>query len=296
MDRHQAAVERQLKKPATAAAAATINNPYLAHAATAGSARSALRADPGFRHIPKTFRFAQQGKYIEEAEQMRKQMELERLREEIAQKVKRAGLDSELDLVGDQAVRHEAPPEVEWWDLQFLPGRTYADVEPGGAFHQLLQAGDEDDAAVITNLIQHPVPIEPLRNPAAKAAEARPLMLTKREQKKMRRLRRMEVLNEKQEKIRLGLLPPDQPKLNLSNLMRVMGTEAVADPTTMEKVVRTQMKQRAEEHLRRNAEQQLTAEEKSEKKQQKLTEDITNRTHVAVFKYVLIMCHINYIN
>lgn len=284
MDKKKRSADQKSK-----ATAAAVSNPYLAHAAGVLSARALRTTDPGYRHIPRTFRFAEQGQYTEQAERIRKEMELERLREQIAQKVKRAGLDSELDLVGDQAVKHEPVPAVEWWDLQFLPGRSYDDFtspDKMASIQRLLMLDPEDnpEAAVITDLIQHPVPIEPLRDPN-QTAETRPLMLTKREQKKMRRLRRMEAHKERQEKIRLGLLPPAQPKMNLSNLMRVVGTEAVADPTTMEKVVRAQMKQRAEEHLRRNTEQQLTSEQLTEKKQRKMTEDITNKTHVAVFRY-----------
>ena len=64
------------------------------------------------------------------------------------------------------------------------------------------------------------------------------------EQKKIRTQRRMEREKEKQELIRQGLLDPPKPKVKLSNLMRVLGTEAVADPSAMEKVVRSQMAER----------------------------------------------------
>ena len=64
------------------------------------------------------------------------------------------------------------------------------------------------------------------------------------EQKKIRTQRRMEREKEKQELVRQGLLDPPKPKVKLSNLMRVLGTEAVADPSAMEKVVRNQMAER----------------------------------------------------
>ena len=54
----------------------------------------------------------------------------------------------------------------------------------------------------------------------------------------------MEREKEKQELVRQGLLDPPKPKVKLSNLMRVLGTEAVADPSAMEKVVRNQMAER----------------------------------------------------
>ena len=54
-----------------------------------------------------------------------------------------------------------------------------------------------------------------------------PVFLTKHEMKKLRRQNRREAWKEKQDKIRLGMIQPDQPKVKMSNLMRVLGTEAV---------------------------------------------------------------------
>ncbi len=55
----------------------------------------------------------------------------------------------------------------------------------------------------------------------------------------------MEREKEKQELIRQGLLDPPKPKVKLSNLMRVLGTDAVMDPTAMEQQVRNQMAERS---------------------------------------------------
>ena len=68
--------------------------------------------------------------------------------------------------------------------------------------------------------------------------------LTKKEQKKLRRQTRREAQKELQEKVRLGLMPPPEPKVRISNLMRVLGTEAVQDPTKVEAHVRAQMAKR----------------------------------------------------
>jgi len=57
------------------------------------------------------------------------------------------------------------------------------------------------------------------------------MYLTEQERKKMRRKKRLEKEKEKQDKIRLGLMQPPAPKLKLTNFMRVLGNEAVADPT-----------------------------------------------------------------
>lgn len=70
------------------------------------------------------------------------------------------------------------------------------------------------------------------------------VMLTAKERKKMRRQNRAEALKEEQEKIRLGLMAPPEPKVKISNLMRVLGSEAVQDPTKVEEYVRNQMAKR----------------------------------------------------
>ena len=64
------------------------------------------------------------------------------------------------------------------------------------------------------------------------------------ERKKIRTQKRMEREKEKQELIRQGLLDPPKPKVKMSNLMRVLGTEAVLDPSAMEKQVKEQMAER----------------------------------------------------
>ena len=64
------------------------------------------------------------------------------------------------------------------------------------------------------------------------------------EKKKLRKQRRREVELEKQEKIQLGLMEKPETKVKISNLMRVLKTEAVQDPTKMEAHVRAQMAER----------------------------------------------------
>ncbi|RZF35200.1 hypothetical protein LSTR_LSTR017556, partial [Laodelphax striatellus] len=64
--------------------------------------------------------------------------------------------------------------------------------------------------AAITNLVEHPTQIKS----AAEAAKPTymPVFLTKKERKKLRRQNRREAWKEEQEKIRLGLEPPPEPK------------------------------------------------------------------------------------
>lgn len=94
----------------------------------------------------------------------------------------------------------------------------------------------------INNLIEHPVQMKPPTHTEKKVIAT--VMLTAKERKKMRRQNRNEALKEQQEKIRLGLMAPPEPKVKISNLMRVLGSEAVQDPTKVEEYVRTQMAKR----------------------------------------------------
>lgn len=111
-----------------------------------------------------------------------------------------------------------------------------------------------------------------------------PVFLTQKERKKLRRQNRREMWKEEQEKIRLGLEAPPEPKLRISNLMRVLGTEAVQDPTKIEAHVKEQMAKRQKAHEEANAARQLTAEQKREKKIKKLKEDTTLGVHVNIYR------------
>jgi len=226
--------------------------------------------------VSRSLRFNQQGKYIEQAKQMRTQARLEKLKQEIADSVKKTGMDVELDLVSDMSVKKEAPPNIEWWDAPLMKNpEIFEPTEENINF-------DTENGSVITLYIQHPVPINPpvdMGPPPPK-----PLMLTKKERKKLRRQRRLEEQRDKQDKIRMGLLPPEQPKVKISNLMRVLGNEAIMDPTKVEAQVREQMKSRQDAHKKHNEEKKLTKEEKREKLKKKLMEDTSKVVQVAVFK------------
>lgn len=67
--------------------------------------------------------------------------------------------------------------------------------------------------------------------------------------------------------------------------MRVLGTEAVQDPTKMEAHVRAQMAKRQKAHEEANASRKLTADQKREKTIRKLKEDTTLGVNVAVYRY-----------
>ncbi len=133
--------------------------------------------------------------------------------------------------------------------------------------------------------IQHPIPI-PAPNEKNKI-ELKPLMLTKREQKKMRKLRRKQELQDKRDRIRMGLLPPDAPKVRLVNMMKVLTSDAVQDPTRVEARVRREVAARKHTHEKMNAERKLTDEQRREKIENKKVGEEKKGVFGAVYKYVL---------
>jgi len=80
------------------------------------------------------------------------------------------------------------------------------------------------------------------------------------------------------------LLPPPEPKVRMANLMRVLGNEAVQDPTKVEAHVREQMAKRQRAHEEANAERKLTKEQRRDKKIAKLKEDTSLGVKVAVYR------------
>jgi len=142
-------------------------------------------------------------------------------------------------------------------------------------------------------LIQHPVPIfTPAQLAAKEALKNKPptLHLTKAERKRHRKLRRAERLREQQDLQAAGLIPPPEPRLTLSNYMKVLGDQAVIDPSKMEAVVMNQIQGRKIKHDQMNAERKLSKEQKAAKHAKKLQEDTTQSVHVALF-YVKDMSH-----
>lgn len=131
--------------------------------------------------------------------------------------------------------------------------------------------------------VHHPVVIRPPSEINA-VPIVRSLMMTTKERKKMRRQRRAEALKDKRDKIRLGLLEPDAPKVKISNLMKVLGEEAIQDPTKVEAKVRKEMELRQKMHDKANEQRKLTPEERRAKILNKLKDDQKTSNEVAVFK------------
>jgi U4/U6 small nuclear ribonucleoprotein PRP3 len=119
--------------------------------------------------------------------------------------------------------------------------------------------------------VEHPRPIEPPAEPAPPPPQ--PLKLTKKEHKKLRTQKRIAKEKERQELIRQGLIEPPKPKVKMSNLHKVLGTEATQDPTRLEKEVRNAAAEREQAHIDRNIARKLTPAELREKKERKLFDD-----------------------
>lgn len=131
--------------------------------------------------------------------------------------------------------------------------------------------------------MEHPRPIEPPVEPAPPPPQ--PLKLTKKEQKKLRTQRRLAREKDRQEMIRQGLIEPPKPKVKMSNLMKVLGSEATQDPTRLEMEIRSAAAEREQAHIDRNIARKLTPDERREKKERKLFDDPnTVETIVSVYK------------
>jgi U4/U6 small nuclear ribonucleoprotein PRP3 len=140
---------------------------------------------------------------------------------------------------------------------------------------------DTDDS-IVTVYIQHPIQLDPPQD--KHIPTAKPLPLTKKEQAKKRRQMRAAAHKEKQDKIRLGLEPPPPPKVKKSNMMRVLGEEAVKDPTAVEARVNREIAERLNQHLQTNEERKLTKEQRLQKLEVNRQKDISLGVHCLVFR------------
>jgi U4/U6 small nuclear ribonucleoprotein PRP3 len=218
--------------------------------------------------------FNQKGKYIQQANALRRQAALEAMKKRIAESSRKIGIDEDLDTEKNYLV--EAPPEIEWWDQGLVNGKNYDNISDP----KELKLDTSD--SIITEYIQHPVLLEP---PQEKNMPApKPMFLTSKEQAKLRRQRRMADLKEQQAKIRLGLEPAPPPKVKKGNLMRVLGEEAVKDPTAVEARVNREIAARHQTHVEMNEDRKLTKEQRHEKLALNQEKDAAKGLRVMVFK------------
>lgn len=282
-------------------------NPYLTAPVEDEAGPSAPSAGKG-RSMHRGLQFNRPGRHIQAAEAQRNEAQLEALKQSIQERARRAGMQEEL--TGEERkIRRQPPPDVEWWDAPLLPGGSYDCVPTYPPTAEILtqaatetakgkakaEGSDEEDSAMFIGLplilaagtpidhyVQHPIPI-PAPSDKYKV-EPKGVMLTKKEMKKMRRQRRAAEQQDKQDRIKMGLQAPDAPKVKLSNLMRVLTSEAVADPTKVEARVRREVAARREQHERTNAERALTDEQRLEKLNNKMEKDEAKGVYVNVYK------------
>lgn len=144
------------------------SNPY--------ASGSSVAKDPVFDGAPKermgrSFKFNTKGKYIQLGNQMRQEIQLEALKQRIAENARKAGLDSEFETLEKNIKvcstsppfvslfiillrQREPPPQVEWWDAALLPHKTYDDLTLG-----MSELNIRTENSPVTIYVQHPIPI-----------------------------------------------------------------------------------------------------------------------------------------
>ncbi|NWV70639.1 PRPF3 protein, partial [Malurus elegans] len=211
----------------------------------------------------RTFKFHEKGKFEKIAQRLRTKAQLEKLQAEISQAARKTGIhtSTKLALITPKKELKEGEiPEIEWWDSYIIPNGL--DLKGG-------TTSKRDEYFGITNLVEHPAQLNP---PAQPWWDCTDLKSTGT----------------------VALLPPRvyvpsqllsrSLAVRISNLMRVLGTEAVQDPTKVEAHVRAQMAKRQKAHEEANAARKLTAEQRKAKKVKKLKEDVSQGVHIAVYR------------
>ncbi|KAK2078229.1 hypothetical protein QBZ16_004098 [Prototheca wickerhamii] len=202
--------------------------------------------------------------FVEEGE-FQRQAEAARLRAKYGEGVAR---QQAARRAAEAAALAAAPGDANaWWDARVLADKTSYGAAAAG------EPALRRDR--VTALVEHPAQVDPPGEAPPPAPQ--PLKLTKRELKKMRTQRRLAREQEKQELIRQGLLEPAPNKVKLSNLSRVLGEQAAADPTAIETEAA---------HEDRNLARKLTPAEAKEKKLRKLLADESGdpTTPVSIYK------------
>ncbi|NXE57989.1 PRPF3 protein, partial [Casuarius casuarius] len=206
----------------------------------------------------RTFKFHEKGKFEKIAQRLRTKAQLEKLQAEISQAARKTGIhtSTKLALITPKKELKEGEiPEIEWWDSYIIPNGL--DLTRG-------TPSKREEYFGITNLVEHPAQLNP-PGTVAQQSSLRPLSAL------------------------VGCGASNSSALvflavRISNLMRVLGTEAVQDPTKVEAHVRAQMAKRQKAHEEANAARKLTAEQRKAKKVKKLKEDISQGVHIAVYR------------
>ncbi|KAF2028260.1 PRP3-domain-containing protein [Setomelanomma holmii] len=222
--------------------------------------------------VPRAIVFNEHGKYLDQASKLRAQSRLEQIKKMLAQQARRAGLDEN----SERGFLVQQPPDIEWWDEGVLGEKTYECID------QPDKVKIDSEDSIITIYVQHPPLLKAPQD--QRLVEVKPMYLTTKEQQKLRRMRRAADLKEHQAKIRLGLEPPPPPKVKRGNMMRVMGEQAIADPTAVEMLVESQIQQRHDDHVNANHARKLTKEEQHAKIAANQQKDQQKGIYMCVFR------------
>lgn len=135
---------------------------------------------------------------------------------------------------------------------------------------------------LVSNLVEHPVPLKGVTARAPKDTVPVEAMLTPAERNRIRKLKRQEKVKEMQDKVRMGLIAPAPPKVKIKNMMLVLGQEAVAGPSAIEQAVRAQVDQRLRDHEERNEARRLDPEARRQKNIAKWTKPLETSQKLSV--------------
>lgn len=224
---------------------------------------------------PRRLKFSRQGQYVEQAENWRNKIQQDELKKKKLDEIKEKGLLPD-ENIGEDLYRLIQPPLVEWWDSCYLKTRTYDGIKDETNLNY------ENEKSPVTLYIQHPV-LESCPWEKSVPAE-QPMFLTKKEMKRIRRNNRLQKLKDKQVRVKLGLEPPDPPKVRLSNLMNVLTNEAIKDPTAVEMRVKKEMEERMNTHIKRNEQRKLTKEQRHQKIMLKNEKQLEKGYFTSVYK------------
>lgn len=198
------------------------------------------------------------------------------------------------------------------WDLVFL-NKTHTDIHDKyiKVDYRTLKAEDDSDEDVdesedddldedtesstpSVRYVLHPVPVvkEHIQTIDGDVKPSK-LYLTKKEMKKLRRNKRKLDRQAMREKIRLGIEPKPEPKVRMSNIMKVVQNNAnISDPTLFEKQVKEQVRERAEQHDLTNKQrhekavenQTSNAQEANQKRKELVESGMKYEVHCLCFK------------
>ncbi|NXA57364.1 PRPF3 protein, partial [Nothocercus julius] len=214
----------------------------------------------------RTFKFHEKGKFEKIAQRLRTKAQLEKLQAEISQAARKTGIhtSTKLALITPKKELKEGEiPEIEWWDSYIIPNGL-----------DLTSGTSKRDYFGITNLVEHPAQLNPPGTCSCELEQAAQPNKTRFSYL----MASLYLAGASNASFLISLA------VRISNLMRVLGTEAVQDPTKVEAHVRAQMAKRQKAHEEANAARKLTAEQRKAKKIKKLKEDISQGVHIAVYR------------